>query len=63
LGAIGLVELDAIEDLPGLKSRLLERNIWIRPFRNVVYLTPALTISAGELSRLTEGIYAVLSER
>jgi adenosylmethionine-8-amino-7-oxononanoate aminotransferase len=59
-GAIGVVELDRIADPAGLRARLVEQGVWIRPFRNIVYLTPALTIGAEELSKLTGAIGTVL---
>jgi adenosylmethionine-8-amino-7-oxononanoate aminotransferase len=62
-GAIGVVELDRIADMNSLKLRLLEEGVWIRPFRNIVYLTPALTIGEPDLTKLTDAIVAVLSQR
>ncbi len=60
LGAIGVVELAAIENPAALRARLVEQGVWIRPFRNIVYLTPALTISSSELSVLTTAMIKVL---
>ncbi len=62
-GAIGVVELDRILDLKRLKSRFVEEGVWIRPFRNIVYLTPALTIDDGDLEKLTDTIVKVLHEQ
>src|SRR5262249_2574561 len=62
-GAIGVVELDRIENLTLLKRRLAAEGVWVRPFRNIVYLTPALTIGAEDLERLTSAIALVLGER
>ena len=60
LGAIGVVQLDAIRDMDRLKAALVAQGVWIRPFRNVVYLTPALTMQPEELGRLTGAIRTVL---
>ncbi|OUI79432.1 adenosylmethionine-8-amino-7-oxononanoate aminotransferase [Commensalibacter intestini] len=60
-GAIGVVELHKIDNMNLLKNKLLEHKVWIRPFRNIVYLTPAFTITTAELSQLTRAIYDVLS--
>jgi len=60
LGAIGVVELERIANPAALRMALVEQGVWIRPFRNIVYLTPALTISGEELSVLTGAIRAVL---
>lgn len=61
-GAIGVVELAAIPDPQALRRRFIEEGVWIRPLGNVVYLTPAFTISREELARLTGAIVKVLSE-
>jgi adenosylmethionine-8-amino-7-oxononanoate aminotransferase len=60
LGAIGVVQLAAIHDPAALRARLAEQNVWVRPFRDIVYLTPALTIAPGDLSVLTAAIAKVL---
>ncbi len=59
-GAIGVVELGSIDDMTALKRRFVEAGVWVRPFRNIVYLTPAFTIGEDELKRLTDAIVAVL---
>jgi len=61
-GAIGVVELERMGDLNELKRRFLAEVVWIRPFRNIVYLTPALTIGEGDLAKLTGAIVKVLRE-
>ena len=62
-GAIGVVELDRIDDLNDLKRRLVAEGVWVRPFRNIVYLTPALTIDATDLKTLTDAIRRVVGRR
>jgi adenosylmethionine-8-amino-7-oxononanoate aminotransferase len=62
-GAIGVVELDDIGDLNDLKRRFVAAGVWVRPFRNIVYLTPALTIADGDLGHLTDAVYEVLRSR
>jgi adenosylmethionine-8-amino-7-oxononanoate aminotransferase len=60
-GAIGVVELDRIASLDGLKARLLKAGTFIRPFGRIVYLTPAFTIDEEDLNQLTDAVFAVLS--
>ena len=60
-GAIGVVQLAAPVELDTLKRRLVAAGVWVRPFRDIVYLTPALTIDPASLSRLTAAITATLS--
>ncbi|MDC7786455.1 adenosylmethionine--8-amino-7-oxononanoate transaminase [Rhodoplanes sp. TEM] len=60
-GAIGVVELSTI-DIPRLKARFVAEGVYVRPFGRIVYLTPAFTIGAEDLARLTGAIVTVLSE-
>jgi adenosylmethionine-8-amino-7-oxononanoate aminotransferase len=62
-GAIGVVELDDLGDLNELKHRFVEEGVWIRPFRNIVYLTPAFTIDDGDLDKLCTTVVKVLKSR
>jgi len=62
-GAIGVVELAQIGDLNDLQRRFIEAGVWIRPFRNIVYLAPALNIALEDLAQLTAAIVAVLKAR
>jgi len=61
LGAIGVVELDRIDDMNALKRKLVAAGVWIRPFNNILYLTPAFTISQEDLAALMAAIKSVLT--
>jgi adenosylmethionine---8-amino-7-oxononanoate aminotransferase len=61
-GAIGVVEMDRIEDLNALRQRFVAEGVFIRPFGTVVYLTPAFTIAEDELAKLTDAVRRVLTE-
>jgi adenosylmethionine-8-amino-7-oxononanoate aminotransferase len=62
-GAIGVVELDRIDDLEGLRRRFIAEGVFVRPFGSVVYLTPAFTIGEEELAKLTTTIAKVIRSR
>jgi adenosylmethionine-8-amino-7-oxononanoate aminotransferase len=62
MGAIGVVELDKIVDLEALRARFVAAGVWVRPFRNIVYLTPALTIGAEDLARLIAAVVEIAAE-
>lgn len=62
-GAIGVVELDRVDDLNALRSRFIEEGVFIRPIGSVVYLTPALTIGSDDLDTLMRAVKNVLSKR
>jgi adenosylmethionine-8-amino-7-oxononanoate aminotransferase len=59
-GAIGVVELERIDNLDALRARLVEHGVFVRPFGNVIYLTPAFTIAVDELRTLTDAVVAVV---
>jgi adenosylmethionine---8-amino-7-oxononanoate aminotransferase len=61
-GAIGVVELARIADLEALRARFVEEGVFVRPFGTTVYLTPAFTITAEELARLTTAVVKVVGE-
>jgi adenosylmethionine-8-amino-7-oxononanoate aminotransferase len=63
LGAIGVVELDPARDTEALQRALLALGVWVRPFRNILYLTPALTMPVDEVTTLTDAIRTVLAPK
>ena len=63
LGAMGAVQFARTPDLAALKAKLLDRGVWVRPFGDIVYLTPALTIAAADLDRLIDAVAAVVVEQ
>ncbi len=61
-GAIGVVELERIADLEQARARFVAAGVWVRPFRNILYLTPALTIGDEDLARLVGAVRQVATE-
>jgi len=59
-GAIGVVEMDRIPEPDAMRARFVDKGVFIRPFGNVVYLTPSFTIAPEELSTLTAEIVKVI---
>ena len=62
LGAIGVVQLKPGGDLAGVRQRFIDRGVWIRPFGDIIYLTPSLTIGEPDLTLLTRSIVEVAGE-
>ncbi|WP_417822140.1 adenosylmethionine--8-amino-7-oxononanoate transaminase [Terasakiella sp.] len=62
LGAIGVVQVWDIKDSNWLKERFIEEGVWLRPFRDIIYMTPAFTISDDELDKLTGAMARVLTQ-
>jgi adenosylmethionine-8-amino-7-oxononanoate aminotransferase len=54
LGAIGVIQLETPGGFDWLKAHFVDAGAWIRPFGDIVYVTPALTMPADALDRLTE---------
>jgi adenosylmethionine-8-amino-7-oxononanoate aminotransferase len=55
-----VVELRHAPDHAALRQAFIAAGAWIRPFGNIVYLTPAFVINPADLRQLTETIYTVL---
>jgi adenosylmethionine-8-amino-7-oxononanoate aminotransferase len=62
-GAIGVVELERIDDLNALRRAFVDKGAFIRPIGNVIYLAPALTIGEDDVAFLTRVIGEVVRER
>ena len=62
LGAIGAVQFARIPDLARLKADLVARGVWVRPFGDIVYLTPALTIGPDDLDHLLAALRESVAE-
>jgi adenosylmethionine-8-amino-7-oxononanoate aminotransferase len=61
-GAIGVVELERIGDLEAMRTRFIELGVFVRPIGDVIYLTPAFTISPEELQTLMNVVIKVVGE-
>jgi adenosylmethionine---8-amino-7-oxononanoate aminotransferase len=55
-GAIGAVQMTSAVDAVGLRARFVEKSCWIKPFGDVIYLTPPFVIEPADLSKLTRTI-------
>jgi adenosylmethionine-8-amino-7-oxononanoate aminotransferase len=62
-GAIGVVEMERIAELDILRARFIEEGVFVRPFGNVIYLTPAFTIAPDELKKLTDAVVKIVVQR
>ncbi|HEY1924005.1 MAG TPA: adenosylmethionine--8-amino-7-oxononanoate transaminase [Candidatus Acidoferrum sp.] len=59
-GAIGVVQMEASLDAAKLRAQFVEKGCWIKPFGDVMYLTPPFVIDPAELSQLTRAIVDVV---
>jgi len=63
-GAIGIIELhDMIwEQMTWLPKFIVDQGVWIRPFKNLIYIMPPYIIQSDELSQLTSAMGKILEE-
>ncbi len=59
-GAIGVVQCASLGNASALREKFAEQGFWIRPFGDIVYLTPAFTIAEDQLAALTSAICSTL---
>ena len=59
MGAIGVVQLTAEPDHKVLHKQFIEQGVWVRSWKDCIYLTPALNISDYELGVLTLAVSMV----
>jgi adenosylmethionine---8-amino-7-oxononanoate aminotransferase len=58
LGAIGVVQLDHEVDVVAATAAALERGVWLRPFRDLIYTMPPYTIEREDLARVSAALVA-----
>jgi len=61
LGAIGVIELNAVVRLDRIQQRMLAQGIWIRPFGRLVYVMPPFVIDDAQLQQLCAGMVALVA--
>ncbi len=62
LGAIGVIELTHPVDMAGMQRRFVERGVWLRPFRNLVYTMPPYIIGDEDLDRIIAAMVETVRE-
>ena len=61
-GAIGVVQMEQPRDIGWLRQRFVEKGVWIRPFGDIVYLMPPLTVTNEERAALCDAVVTVMKE-
>lgn len=59
LGAIGVVEMAQPVDMATATAAALAHRVWLRPFRNLVYVMPPYICSAEEIAQITSAVVGV----
>ena len=55
LGAIGVVQLDREVDMAAATAAAVERGVWLRPFRDLIYTMPPYVIGEEDLAQRDRG--------
>lgn len=58
LGAIGVVQLEREVDVPAATAAAVERGVWLRPFRDLIYTMPAYVMESGDVERVADAVIA-----
>jgi adenosylmethionine-8-amino-7-oxononanoate aminotransferase len=58
LGAIGVVQLDREVSIPAATVIAMERGVWLRPFRDLIYTMPPYVIGEEDLGRVSGAMVA-----
>jgi adenosylmethionine-8-amino-7-oxononanoate aminotransferase len=58
LGAVGVLELDQPVDVAAATAAAVERGVWLRPFRELIYSMPPYITGAEDLQRITAAMLA-----
>jgi adenosylmethionine-8-amino-7-oxononanoate aminotransferase len=59
LGAVGVLEMDGPVDLRVATPAALERGVWLRPFRNLIYVMPPYICTDDEIGQITSAMVGV----
>ncbi|CAL4321223.1 Adenosylmethionine-8-amino-7-oxononanoate aminotransferase [Buchnera aphidicola (Chaitophorus sp. 3695)] len=54
LGAIGVVECLYLIKIKNMQDFFIKNNVWLKPFRNLIYTTPAYIIDKDSLQKITQ---------
>lgn len=61
LGAVGVVELDRLVDVPALQRVVMAHGVWLRPFSNLLYTMPPFVIEEDDLDMITAAMRAAVA--
>ena len=54
------MEVFDLHNLDWLKAQFVDAGVWLRPFGNVIYTMPPLTVTPSELTSITSAMAEIL---
>ena len=61
LGTIGVVQLDRSVDIARATAAAVEKGVWLRPFRDLVYTMPPYVCTDEDVARICAGVAAAVN--
>jgi adenosylmethionine-8-amino-7-oxononanoate aminotransferase len=58
LGAIGVIQLEHAVDVPAATRAAVDRDVWLRPFRDLVYTMPPFVTDDEDVARIASAAVA-----
>ncbi len=62
LGAVGVVQLREPVDVAAVTRAALDRGVWVRPFRDLVYTMPPYVTAPGDLDAITTAVVGAVEQ-
>jgi len=62
LGAVGVVQTTAPVDVEAVTAAALERGVWVRPFRDLVYTMPPYICADADVDAISAAIVGAVAE-
>jgi adenosylmethionine-8-amino-7-oxononanoate aminotransferase len=58
LGAIGVIQLERPVDVAAATAAAVERGVWLRPFRDLVYAMPPYVTTDADVTAIADAMLA-----
>jgi len=58
LGAIGVIQLEGLVDVRSATRAAVDRGVWLRPFRDLVYTMPPYVTGEEDVAQITSAVVA-----
>jgi len=62
LGAVGVIQLTGPVDVAAIGAAAIERGVWVRPFRDLVYTMPPYVSTTEDIGAITTAMVESVDE-
>ena len=60
-GAVGVVQVAELHNVERLRANFVGEGVWLRPFSDIIFTRPPLTISRDQLEKLCAAFYSAIT--